>query len=71
MSNYSSSSFCPDSLWDLSLTWYTDDPDFTRCFHETVLVYIPAALLLLILGPGQVHSTFYVLYYVYVRGNLL
>ena len=37
--------FCADPLWDLNLTWYTEEPDFTHCFHSTVLVYIPCALL--------------------------
>ena len=27
--------FCPDPLWDRSVTWDTQDPYFTRCFHET------------------------------------
>ena len=36
--------FCQDPLWDLNLTWYTDNPDFTRCFHSTVLVYTPCLL---------------------------
>ncbi len=29
--------FCPDPLWDADLTWNTDDPDFTICFHQTVI----------------------------------
>ena len=37
--------FCSDPLWDLNLTWYTDEPDFTHCFHSTVLVYLPCAFL--------------------------
>ena len=28
--------FCEGKFWDLSLTWETDDPDFTACFHQTV-----------------------------------
>lgn len=42
-------SFCDDPLWDLNVTWYTDNPDFTTCFHQTVLVYVPLGLLLLFL----------------------
>jgi hypothetical protein len=34
-------------LWDMNLTWNTENPDFTSCFHVTVLTYIPAAVLLL------------------------
>ncbi|KAG1691083.1 Multidrug resistance-associated protein 1 [Nymphon striatum] len=30
---------------DLNLTWYTEDPDFTDCFQNTALVWIPVALL--------------------------
>ena len=26
--------FCPDPLWDANLTWNTDSPDFTACFHQ-------------------------------------
>ena len=36
--------FCSDPLWDLNLTWYTEDPDFTLCFQSTVLIYVPALL---------------------------
>ena len=39
--------FCSDPLWDLNLTWYTDEPDFTRCFQSTVLVYVPCAIVYL------------------------
>ena len=28
--------FCDGKFWDLSLTWNTEDPDFTPCFHQTV-----------------------------------
>ena len=28
--------FCEGKFWDLSLTWETEDPDFTPCFHQTV-----------------------------------
>jgi ATP-binding cassette, subfamily C (CFTR/MRP), member 1 len=45
--------FCPDPLWDANLTWYTDNPDFTDCFQKTILVYLPA-LLLLICTPLQI-----------------
>ena len=36
--------FCSDPLWDLNLTWYNKDPDFTHCFQSTVLIYVPALL---------------------------
>ena len=32
-------------LQDLNLTWYTDDPDLTPCFQQTVLVWAPCAFL--------------------------
>ena len=48
MENISSSrTFCEDPLWNSNLTWFTDNPDFTTCFHETVLVYLPAAILII------------------------
>ena len=36
--------FCSDPLWDLNLTWYNKDPDFTHCFQSTVLIYVPDVL---------------------------
>ncbi|KAJ7416043.1 ATP binding cassette subfamily C member 1 [Willisornis vidua] len=32
-------------LNDWNLTWHTEDPDFTPCFQNTVLVWIPCAYL--------------------------
>ena len=49
--NFTVSTFCVSPLWDINLTWYPSygqPPDFTPCFHKTVLVYTPAALLLLL-----------------------
>ncbi|XP_049538586.1 multidrug resistance-associated protein 1 isoform X10 [Anopheles darlingi] len=37
--------FCGSKFWDLNLTWYTDDPDLTPCFQQTVLVWAPCAFL--------------------------
>ena len=48
--------FCEGPLWDANLTWYTDDPDFTTCFHQTVLTYIPIAILA-ILAPFSYWSS--------------
>ena len=47
--------FCATPLWDINLTWYTDNPDFTPCFHKTILQYIPFAVLLLI-TPYQCYA---------------
>ena len=41
--------FCLGPLWNSRLTWDSDHPDFTPCFHKTVLVLIPAAVLWLLL----------------------
>lgn len=30
--------FCGGPVWDLNLTWNTQQPDFTRCFKDTILV---------------------------------
>ena len=40
---------CDGPLWDLSLTWWTSDPDFTPCFHQVVLSGAPLVLLILLL----------------------
>lgn len=37
--------FCKGDLWDVNLTWYASQPDFTSCFHKTVLIYVPCAFL--------------------------
>ena len=47
--------FCSTPLWDLNVTWWTDNPDFTPCFHKTVLQYVPFGLLLL-LSPFQFYG---------------
>lgn len=39
--------FCGGKLWDLDTIWRTDDPDFTACFQNTVLTWVPAGFLLL------------------------
>ncbi|XP_043945091.1 multidrug resistance-associated protein 1-like [Protopterus annectens] len=42
-------SFCSsdgsDPFWDWNRTWYTDSPDFTQCFQNTVLTWIPCVYL--------------------------
>ena len=45
------SAFCPDPLWNQTLTWDTTDPHFTRCFQDTILAAVPTAALLTTL-PG-------------------
>ncbi|KAH1009382.1 hypothetical protein HUJ04_001743 [Dendroctonus ponderosae] len=37
-------------LQNTSLTWQTDDPDFTICFEKTVLVWVPCLFLCLFTG---------------------
>ncbi len=49
--------FCGGPLWDANVTWYTNNPDFTPCFHRTVLAWIPAGVLLL-LAPFSFRHTF-------------
>ena len=53
----SSDQFCSEELWNLNLTWFSDSPDFTPCFHKTVLVYLPCAFLWL-LSPIEFRSNF-------------
>ena len=50
-------SFCYTPLWDMNLTWYTENPDFTPCFHQSVLAYIPG-LVLLLGTPFQVYMSY-------------
>ncbi|XP_055077733.1 multidrug resistance-associated protein 1-like [Periophthalmus magnuspinnatus] len=44
-----------DPLWDWNLTWYTERPDLTQCFQQTVLVWAPCIYL-------WTCSPFYLLY---------
>ncbi|KAG8225955.1 hypothetical protein J437_LFUL006184, partial [Ladona fulva] len=37
--------FCGSPFWDLNVTWNTNNPDITRCFQKTVLVWFPCAFL--------------------------
>ena len=37
--------FCATPIWDTNFTWNTAEPDFTPCFHKTVLVYLPCGFL--------------------------
>ncbi|XP_029363822.1 multidrug resistance-associated protein 1 isoform X3 [Echeneis naucrates] len=39
-----------DPFWDWNRTWYTENPDFTQCFQNTVLVWLPC-LYLWVCGP--------------------
>ncbi|XP_040430566.1 multidrug resistance-associated protein 1 isoform X1 [Cygnus olor] len=34
-----------EAFWDWNLTWHTENPDFTQCFQNTVLVWIPCIYL--------------------------
>ncbi|XP_055837482.1 multidrug resistance-associated protein 1-like [Episyrphus balteatus] len=37
--------FCGSEFWNLNITWNTEDPDFTPCFEQTILVWIPCVFL--------------------------
>ena len=47
--------FCGGSLWNSSVTWDTETPDFTPCFESTVFAWLPAIFLLLSL-PFEVSA---------------
>lgn len=47
--------WCSTPLWNSSLTWdNTTQPDFTPCFHRTVLSGLPLALAALVVAPRAV-----------------
>ncbi|XP_031726932.1 multidrug resistance-associated protein 1 [Anarrhichthys ocellatus] len=48
-----------DPFWDWNRTWYTANPDFTQCFQNTVLVWLPC-LYLWICAP---------IYLIYLRSH--
>ncbi|KAG5890605.1 hypothetical protein JTB14_005118 [Gonioctena quinquepunctata] len=45
ISNSTMDSFCGSPFWNRTLTWDTDDPELTKCFEKTVLVWIPCIFL--------------------------
>ena len=52
-----SQKFCSGELWNQNLTWFTELPDFTSCFHKTVLVYVPCIFLWLF-SPIEMRSNY-------------
>ncbi|KAM4698698.1 multidrug resistance-associated protein 1-like [Rhinophrynus dorsalis] len=44
-----------EKFWDVNQTWHTDNPDFSQCFHNSVLNWIPSIYLFLC-------SPFYIAY---------
>ncbi|RZF36743.1 hypothetical protein LSTR_LSTR005056 [Laodelphax striatellus] len=47
-------SVCGSEFWNTSVTWNTENPDFTPCFEKTVLVWVPC-LFLWIFSPLEVY----------------
>ncbi|XP_074036465.1 multidrug-Resistance like Protein 1 isoform X3 [Leptinotarsa decemlineata] len=43
--NSTMDSFCGSTFWNQTLTWDTNDPELTKCFEKTVLVWIPCFFL--------------------------
>lgn len=43
-------SFCNERFWDPELITHDVRPNFTPCFHQTALVYVPCAFLWLFVG---------------------
>ncbi|OQV17409.1 Multidrug resistance-associated protein 1 [Hypsibius exemplaris] len=41
--------FCRDNFWDSAITWNTNNPDFTECFQQSALVWVPCMFLWLLL----------------------
>ena len=37
--------FCSDEFWNSNLTWYTENPNLTVCFRNTLLTWLPCAVL--------------------------
>ncbi|CAD7079877.1 unnamed protein product [Hermetia illucens] len=45
MANHSMDEFCGSEFWNINKTWYTDNPDLSPCFEQTVLVWVPCVFL--------------------------
>ncbi|XP_069695544.1 multidrug resistance-associated protein 1 isoform X5 [Periplaneta americana] len=50
--------FCNSTFWNSSQTWYTDKPELSICFQNTILVWIPC-LFLWVFSPLE---TYYILH---------
>ena len=37
--------FCGSEFWNTNQTWNNDNPDFTDCFHKTILAWFPTLIL--------------------------
>ena len=48
MSSSFEENFCGGEFWNENVTWNTDHPDLTPCFHKTVLAWTPSLILFLI-----------------------
>ncbi|GAB0092997.1 hypothetical protein DMENIID0001_080490 [Sergentomyia squamirostris] len=49
--------FCGGPLWNETLTWATENPDFTPCFHKTILLWVPCGFLI-VLTPLELFFIF-------------
>ena len=45
MNSSSEEKFCGVEFWNNTLTWDSDNPDFTDCFHKTILAWCPSLIL--------------------------
>ncbi|XP_034253299.1 multidrug resistance-associated protein 1-like isoform X3 [Thrips palmi] len=45
MANEGMDAFCGSPFWNVTRTWETEDPDFTKCFEKTALVWAPCVFL--------------------------
>lgn len=55
-------SICGSPYWDYKLTWQGESPDFTQCFQETALVWLPCSFIWLFCASEyskirQLHAT--------------
>ena len=46
MSSSFEKDFCGGAFWNTTLTWDSEHPDFTKCFHKTILSWCPIVVLL-------------------------
>jgi len=46
MSSSFEKDFCGGAFWNTTLTWDSEHPDFTKCFHKTILSWCPIIVLL-------------------------
>ena len=50
------SGFCSGPLWDEAISWETENPDFTTCFHQVLTVILISVTVLIVIKMSLILS---------------